>query len=97
MADIKPIHPGEILAEEFMEPLGISQNALAKAINVSPRRINEIVNKKRSVTADTALRLSLYFGTTADFWLKLQSRYDLETVKEASMEKIKSEVKAYVA
>lgn len=97
MADIKPIHPGEILAEEFMEPLGISQNALAKAINVSPRRVNEIVNKKRSVTADTALRLSVYFGTTADFWLNLQSRYDLETAKEASMDKIKSEVKAYVA
>lgn len=91
------IHPGKILQEEFMEPYNLSQNALATAIGVSPRRINEIVNAKRSVTADTALRLSIYFGTTPDFWLHLQSKYDLETTKDNAWEKISAEVKGRVA
>ncbi|MBK8447384.1 MAG: HigA family addiction module antidote protein [Micropruina sp.] len=82
MATIAPIHPGEILAEEFLEPLEISQNRLAVAIGVPPRRINEIVHGKRRITADTALRLSRYFGTTDRFWLNLQTRFDLETEKD---------------
>jgi len=81
MATIAPIHPGEILMEEFLGPLEISQNRLAVAIGVPPRRINEIVHGKRRITADTALRLSRYFGTTDRFWLNLQTRYDLETEK----------------
>ena len=97
MADINPIHPGEILQEEFLEPLQLSQNALAKNIHVSARRINEIVHKKRSVTADTALRLSLFFGTTPDFWLRLQSKYDLESEKDKSFTKMKKVIEAYVA
>ena len=74
-----PIHPGEILQEEFLEPMGISQYRLAKGIKVSARRINEIVQAKRSITAGTALRLARFFGTTAQFWLNLQSHFDLET------------------
>ena len=82
MTTITPIHPGEILMEEFLEPLQVSQNRLAVAIGVPPRRINEIVHGKRRVTADTALRLARYFGTTDRFWLNLQTRYDLETEKD---------------
>ena len=74
---MKPIHPGEILREEFLLPMGISQYRVAKDINVPPRRINEIVKRKRAVTADTALRLARYFGTSERFWLNLQTRYDL--------------------
>ncbi len=74
---MKPIHPGEILMEEFLKGFGISQYRLAKDINVPPRRINEIVKGKRSVTADTALRLSKYFGTSAEMWLNLQASYEL--------------------
>jgi antitoxin HigA-1 len=77
-----PIHPGEILLEEFLAPLEISQYRLAKDIGVPPRRINEIVHGKRSVTADTALRLSRYFGTSEPFWMNLQSHYDLELQKD---------------
>jgi antitoxin HigA-1 len=77
-----PIHPGEILLEEFLAPLEISQYRLAKDIGVPPRRINEIVHGKRSVTADTALRLSRYFGTSEPFWMNLQSHYDLELEKD---------------
>ena len=73
-----PVHPGEILLEEFLNPMGISQYRLARDISVPPRRINEIVHGKRAVTADTALRLSRYFGTSDRFWLNLQVRYDLE-------------------
>jgi addiction module HigA family antidote len=76
---IKPIHPGEILYEEFLKPLGVSQYRLAKDIVVSARRINEIVHGTRSITADTALRLARYFGTSPQFWLNLQTRFDLET------------------
>lgn len=76
------IHPGEILLEEWLKPLGISQYALAKAIDVPPRRINEIVHGHRGITADTALRLAAFFGTDAESWLSLQSHYDAETARE---------------
>ena len=79
---VAPIHPGEILNEEFLKPLGISQYRLAKAINVPPRRINEIVHRSRAISADTALRLARHFGTTERFWLNLQCRYDLEVEKD---------------
>src|SRR4030065_2740661 len=79
---IAPVHPGEILFEEFLKPWGGSQYRLAKDINVPPRRINEIVQGKRSISADTALRLARYFGLSERFWLNLQSRYDLEVEKD---------------
>ncbi|MDQ6801246.1 MAG: HigA family addiction module antitoxin [Acidobacteriota bacterium] len=79
---LSPIHPGEILAEEFLRPMGISQYRLAKDILVPPRRINEIVQGKRSVTADTALRLSKFFGMSEIFWLNLQARYDLDVQRQ---------------
>ncbi|WP_342372598.1 HigA family addiction module antitoxin [Propioniciclava soli] len=82
MTTITPIHPGEVLMEEFLEPLRVSQNRLAVAIGVPPRRINEIVHGKRRITADTALRLARYFGTTDRFWLNLQTRFDLEIEKD---------------
>lgn len=97
MPKITPIHPGEILQEEFLLPLELSQNALAQSIHVSARRINEIVHGKRSITADTALRLSLFFGTSADFWMHLQSKFDLETIKDKSLENLKHDIHAYVA
>ena len=75
---LKPIHPGEILETEFLQPMGLSQNKLAKEIGVPPRRINEIVHGKRAITADTALRFSKFFGTTAQFWLNLQAHYELD-------------------
>lgn len=78
-----PIHPGEVLAEEYLEPLGVTQHRLAVAIGVPPRRINEIVHGKRGISADTALRLARFFGTSERFWLNLQSRYDLEREKDA--------------
>ena len=87
-----PIHPGEILLEEFLEPLGLSQYRLAKDISVPPRRINEIVHGKRAISADTALRLSRYFGTTDRFWLNLQTRYDLEVEKDRLGERLEVEV-----
>jgi addiction module HigA family antidote len=77
-----PIHPGEVLLEEFLKPLRVSQYRLATDVSVPPRRINEIVHGKRAITADTALRLARYFGTSDRFWLNLQSRYDLETEKD---------------
>jgi antitoxin HigA-1 len=77
-----PVHPGEVLLEEFLQPLGVSQYQLAKAVDVPARRINEIVHGQRRITADTALRLSRYFGTSERFWLNLQARYDLETEKD---------------
>lgn len=82
MAKLKNIHPGEILLEEFLNPMGISQNALARAIGVPPRRINEIVLGKRGITADTALRLSRAFGTSEGFWMGLQADYDLEETRK---------------
>ena len=75
---LDPIHPGEVLLEEFLEPMGLSQYRLAKGLSVPPRRINEIVHGKRRITADTALRLARFFGTSESLWLNLQTRYDLE-------------------
>lgn len=89
---IKPIHPGEILLEEFLKPMGISQYRLAKDINVPPRRINEIVLGKRTITADTALRLSRYFGLSERFWLNLQMRYNLEIEKDRLKNRLEKEV-----
>ena len=77
-----PVHPGEILLEEFLEPLGVSQYQLAKAVSVPARRINEIVHGQRRISADTALRLARYFGTSERFWINLQARYDLEVEKD---------------
>ncbi len=88
-----PIHPGAILLEEFLEPMGISQYRLAKDISVPPRRINEIVQGKRSISADTALRLSRYFGLSERFWLNLQSRYDLEVEKDKLAVRLAKEVR----
>lgn len=79
---LDPIHPGEILLEEFLEPMGLSQYRLAKGLSVPPRRINEIVHGKRRITADTALRLARFFGTSESLWLNLQSRYDLEVERD---------------
>lgn len=80
--DYLPIHPGEILLEDFLKPMGISQYRLAQSIHVSPRRINEIVHGTRGITADTAVRLSRYFGTSAELWLGLQADYDLQLAQE---------------
>ena len=87
-----PTHPGKILLEEFLEPMGISQYKLANDISVPPRRINEIVLGKRSITPDTALRLSLYFGLSERFWLNLQTRYDLEIEKDRLENRLNKEV-----
>lgn len=92
---IPPVHPGEILLEDFMEPLGLSQYALAKAIHVYPRRINEIVQGKRAITADTALRLARFFGTSAEVWMNLQSLYDLETAKDALEDQVLEAITPY--
>lgn len=92
---IGPIHPCEVLLADFLEPLAISQHRLAHGISVPPRRINEIVHGNRSVTADTALRLARYFGTTAQFWLNLQARFDLETERDRLGARLKSEVEVY--
>lgn len=92
MKKIPPIHPGEILMEEFMKPLGISQNQLGNDLGVSPRRINEIVHAKRSITADTALRLAQYFGNSASFWMGLQMDFDLDTASDALAHTIKHQV-----
>jgi addiction module HigA family antidote len=90
---IPPVHPGEILLEEFMKPMGISQNELARALRVPPRRINEIVHAKRGITLDTALRLSRHFGTSVRFWLGLQDDYDLDVAEDSHVvDKINREV-----
>ncbi|MBI1725168.1 MAG: HigA family addiction module antidote protein [Candidatus Tectomicrobia bacterium] len=87
------IHPGEILLEEFMKPLGVSQNKLARDIDVPAKRINTIVNGKNGITADTALRLSKYFGTTPEFWINLQGHYELERAMRDSWPKIEKKVR----
>ncbi len=92
---LAPIHPGEILLEEFLKPMGISQYRLAKDINVPPRRINEIVHGTRGITADTGLRLSRYFGMSERFWMNLQARYDLEMEKDRLADRLEQEVKVY--
>ena len=88
----EPLHPGEILHEEFLRPLGLSQNKLAMALRVPARRINEIVLRKRGVTADTALRLARYFNMTPQFWLGLQMDYELDKTEDAIEEKIEKEI-----
>lgn len=93
MARKAPIPPGEILLREFLEPLGISQYRVARDITVPPRRINEIVHGKRAISADTALRLARYFGTTAHFWLNLQARYDLEVQRDTLGRRLLKEVR----
>ncbi len=90
---LSPIHPGEVLREEFMKPLGLTQYRLAHDISVAPIRISQIVNGQRAITVDTALRLARYFGTSAAVWLRLQVRYDLEVAEQEMREKIDREVK----
>jgi len=92
---LNPIHPGEVLWEEFLKPMGISQNRLALNIGVPPRRINEIVLGKRGITADTALRLAKFFGISAEFWLGLQSQYDLDVTAEELGKRLDQEVRVY--
>ena len=94
---IPPLHPGVVLYDEFLQPLKISQNQIARDLGVSPRRINEIIHGKRSVTADTALRFSLYFGNSAQFWMGLQMDYDLDMAEDKSLEKLKLEVTHSIA
>src|SRR5690242_1860183 len=89
---LSPVHPGEILREEFLNPLGLSQSRLARETTIPPRRINEIVRGRRALTADTALRLARYFGTTERFWLNLQTHYDLEVEKERLGDRLEREV-----
>ncbi len=93
--NIEPIHPGEILMEEFLKPMGLSQNQLANDIGVPPRRINEIIHGKRRVTADTALRLAHYFNMTPQFWLGLQMDFDLDIEKDRLASRIDKEVNIY--
>ena len=92
---LNPVHPGEVLLEEFLKPMGLSQNKLAVSIGVPPRRINEIVLEKRKITADTALRLARFFGTSSEFWLGLQAQYDLDVAAEELGDRIQKEVKEY--
>ena len=91
--DFPPIHPGEILLEEFLKPMGITQYRLAKDVSVDPRRINEIVHGKRSISADTSLRLGRFFGTSARFWMNLQSQYDLQVEEMELGDRLEEEVK----
>jgi addiction module HigA family antidote len=93
MERLPPVHPGEVLLEDFMKPLGLSQYRVAKDIGVSPLRISQIVHGKRAITADTALRLARYFGTSPTVWLRLQARYDLEVAEVKMAERIAHEVK----
>jgi len=92
---LPPIHPGEILLEEFLKPMGISQYRLAKDISVPPRRINEIIHGQRAITPDTALRLSRFFGLSERFWVNLQTRYDLEVEKDRLNDRLEREVQVY--
>jgi addiction module HigA family antidote len=92
---LRPVHAGEVLLEEFLKPMGISQNRLALNVGVPARRINEIVLGKRGITADTALRLAKFFGTSAEFWLGLQAQYDLDITAEELGERLEHEVKTY--
>ena len=96
-SELPPVHPGEVLLEEFLLPLGISQYRLAKSTGVPPRRINEIVHGKRAITADTALRLSRFFGTSEPFWLNLQTHYDLEVAKDRLGGRLHQDVLVYGA
>ncbi len=97
MTKLKNIHPGEVLLDEFMAPMGISQNRLARDIGVPPRRIKQIVHGKRAVTADTTLRLSRYFGTSEGFWMGLQADYDLEEARNRLGKRLQQEVRTHAA
>jgi addiction module HigA family antidote len=92
---LEPIHPGEILLEEFLEPMGLSQNALARGLGVPPRRINEIVHGNRRITADTALRLARFFGMSAEFWLGLQMDYELGVESDRLGDRLEKEVRRH--
>lgn len=92
-AKLKPVHPGEVLREEFMEPLGLSMNRLALDLHVPVTRISEIVHERRAITADTALRLGRFFGTSPEFWFNLQARHDLEIVRDKEQTKVEREVR----
>jgi len=92
---LHPVHPGEVLMEEFLKPLGLSQNKLALSIGVAPRRINEIVLGKRRITADTSLRLARFFGTSPEFWLGLQSQHDLDLAADELGDRLEREVEEY--
>jgi addiction module HigA family antidote len=94
---IPPLHPGEVLLEEFLKPMNISQNQLGRDLGVSARRINEIIHRKRSITADTALRLARHFGNSPQFWLGLQMDYDLDVEKDRLSARIEKEVKKLVS
>ena len=94
---LNPIHPGEVLLQEFLAPMEISQYRLAKDIHVPPRRINEIVHGKRAITADTALRLARYFGTSAEFWTNLQSAYELDVARQEIGGKLEKEIEPVAA
>ena len=97
MADFGPVHPGEVLKEDFLKPLGMSQNALAKTIGMPPIRISQIVRGKRAITPETALRLARYFGTSPEFWLGMQAHYDLEITRMKMCEVIEKTVRPKVA
>jgi antitoxin HigA-1 len=97
MVKLKNIHPGEVLQEEFLVPMGISQNRIAREIAVPPRRINEIVHGNRAVTADTALRLARYFGTSEEFWMGLQADYDLEEARRRLGNRLAQQVRTLAA
>lgn len=92
---LAPVHPGEVLLEEFLSPLGLSQYRLAKSLKVPPRRINEIVHGRRAVSADTALRLARFFGTSDRFWLNLQAAYDLDVERDRLGDRIRQEVPVF--
>lgn len=94
---IPPTHPGEVLEEEFLKPMGITKYRLAMTIHVPPQRIGEIIKGSRSITADTAIRLALYFKTSAEFWLGLQMRYDLEKAQDSLHDTLEKEIKPYDA
>jgi addiction module HigA family antidote len=94
---MRPIHPGEILREDYLKPMGMSVNALSKALHVPATRMNEIVRENRGITADTALRLARYFGTTERFWLNLQTEYDLRRAQIEKSDQVAEEIKPYAA
>jgi addiction module HigA family antidote len=94
---LRPVHPGEVLLEEFLKPMGLSQSRVALAIGVHPRRINEIVLEKRGISADTALRLAKVFGTSADLWLGLQKDYELDVARDEVGEQIEQDVRAFAS
>jgi len=93
---LPPIHPGEILREDYMKPLGLTAHGLAMALHVPATRVSEIVHEQRAITADTAVRLARYFGTTARFWLNLQTAYELEIIEDEALAQIESEVRARI-